>query len=268
MLSKRLLSAAVLIPIVALCVYWGGMAFFALVSLAALLAAYEYLKMMRAQGWTPSYFLGLACVALFLVDAQWPQWGILPYGLALIPIVTLSSEVFSGNIPNALVRWALLMASSLYLGYLPGLFVRLRALENGLYWLIVALLGTWICDSAAYFIGRAWGKHKLCPTISPKKTWEGAIAGLVFGVLTVVMLGWWLLDLPIGWGLLAGVVLVLGATIGDLAESVIKRQIGVKDSSNLIPGHGGMLDRIDSLLFVVPLMYLIALLAQAYMRVP
>jgi phosphatidate cytidylyltransferase len=250
MLSKRLLSAAVLIPIVGLCVYWGGVAFFALVCLAALLAAYEYLKIMRAQSWMPSYLLGLACVALFM-----------PYGLALIPIITLSVEVFSGNTPNALVRWALLMGLSLYVGYLASLFVRLRALPDGMYWLIVALVSTWICDSAAYFVGRSLGKRKLCPNISPKKTWEGAIAGLVAGVITVVLLGWWLLDLALGWGLLAGAVLVFGATVGDLAESVIKRQVGIKDSSNLIPGHGGMLDRIDSLLFVVPLMYLIVLLA-------
>jgi len=262
MLSKRLMSAAVLIPIVGVCVYWGGVPFFALIAVAALLATYEYLRVMRTLGWTPSYILGLACVAFFLVDAQWPQWGILPYGLTLIPIITLSVEVFAGNVPNALVRWALVMAACLYLGYLPGTFLRLRALDNGTYWLVVALLGTWICDSAAYFVGRSLGKTKLCPNISPKKTWEGAIAGLVGGVLTVVGLGCWLLDLSIGWGLVAGVVLVFGATVGDLAESVIKRQVGVKDSGNLIPGHGGMLDRIDSLLFVLPLMYLIALLVR------
>ncbi len=260
MLSKRLISAGVLIPIVGLCLYFGGPAFFVLVSLAALLATHEYLRLMRTLSYTPSYVLGLASVAFFLVDAQWPQWGLLPFGLALLPIVSLSYEVFAGNVPNALQRWALTLAGALYLGYLPGLFIRLRALDNGINWLIVALLGTWLCDSAAYFVGRAWGKHKFAPNISPKKTWEGAIAGFVVGILAVVLLATWLLDLSLGWSLLAGALLVFGATVGDLAESVIKRQVGVKDSSNLIPGHGGALDRIDSLLFVVPLMYLMAAL--------
>lgn len=260
MLSKRVISAAVLIPVVALCLYFGGLAFFALVAVAALLAMYEYLRLMRALSYTPSYALGLAGVAFFLLDAQWPQWGLLPFGLLLLPIVTLSYEVFSGNAPNALLRWALTLAGALYLGYLPGLFLRLRALDNGINWLIVALLGTWICDSAAYFVGRAWGKRKFAPNISPKKTWEGAIAGFVVGIVAVVLLATWLLDLSIGWSLLAGAVLVFGATVGDLAESVIKRQVGVKDSGSLIPGHGGALDRIDSLLFVVPLMYLLAVL--------
>jgi phosphatidate cytidylyltransferase len=260
MLSKRVISAAVLIPVVAVCVYLGGLAFFTLVVVAALLAGYEYLRMMRAQGWTPSYVLGLAYVGLFLVDAQWPSWAILRVGLVLVPIATLGYEVLAGNVTGALVRWALVMALGLYVGLLASLFLRLRALDQGVYWMVLALLGTWICDSAAYFVGRSLGKIKLCPTISPKKTWEGAIAGLVAGVLAVVLLGRWLLGLSVGWGLLAGVLLVVGATLGDLAESVIKRQVGVKDSGGLIPGHGGMLDRIDSLLFVVPLIYLFATL--------
>lgn len=260
MLSKRIISAAVLIPIVGACLYFGGLPFFALVLAAAVLAAYEYLRMMRVLGYTPSYALGIASVVILLVDAQWPALGILPFALALIPIVTLSWEVLAGNVPHAFVRWALTMALALYLGYLPGLFLRLRALDSGLNWLIIALLGTWICDSAAYFVGRAWGRHKLSPNISPKKTWEGAIAGFVTGIATVVGLGAWLLDLPLGWGLLAGVLLVSGATVGDLAESVIKRQVGVKDSGQLIPGHGGALDRIDSLLYVIPLIYMFTLL--------
>ena len=107
-------------------------------------------------------------------------------------------------------------------------------------------------------MGKAYGKRPFFPRISPKKTWEGAIAGLVTGVITVVLLGHFMLGLSIGWGVLLGVLLVLAATFGDLAESVIKRQVGVKDSGALIPGHGGVLDRVDSLLFVVPLVYYFA----------
>ncbi len=125
-------------------------------------------------------------------------------------------------------------------------------------WLAIALLGTWICDTGAYFVGRAWGKHRFFPQISPKKTLEGAIGGFVTGVIAVALLGYGLVRLNIAVGLILGVLIVLAATFGDLAESVIKRQVGVKDSGQIIPGHGGMLDRLDSLMFVTPLVYCFA----------
>jgi phosphatidate cytidylyltransferase len=136
--------------------------------------------------------------------------------------------------------------------------LRLRQLDDGLYWLMIALLCTWVCDTAAYAVGKLWGRHKFFPAVSPKKTWEGAVGGLIGGLLAAVGLGRWLVGLSVGWGLLLGLAIVGAATFGDLAESVIKRQVGVKDSGQLIPGHGGMLDRIDSLLFVVPVVYYFA----------
>ena len=119
----------------------------------------------------------------------------------------------------------------------------------------LALLGTWITDTGAYFVGRTMGRHPFFPKISPKKTLEGAIGGWVAGVVTVMLLGAGWLDLSPPHGFALGTLLALGATFGDLAESVLKRQVDVKDSGNLIPGHGGMLDRIDSLLFVMPIVY-------------
>lgn len=258
MLGRRLASAAVLIPIVGVAVYYGGYGLFALAAVAGLLAGYEYLAMLRHQGLAPSYLVGLLLVALFVVDAQWPDRDLLRWGLVLIPLGALAAEVFRANAPGSLLNWALALAGGIYVGLPLGFFIRLRALHEGLEWLVLALLGTWICDSAAYFVGRAMGKHKFFPKISPKKTWEGAISGLFFGIIAVVVLGHWLLDLHIGEGFILGVVIVLGATFGDLSESLVKRQVGVKDSGALIPGHGGMLDRIDSLLFVVPLTYFFA----------
>jgi len=258
MLIKRVLSAIVLIPLVGAAVYFGGIALFLLVLVAALGAGYEYLAMMRRKGQAPSYVLGLLFIGLFVVDAQWPQFRLLPLGLVFIPLLALTAEVFHGNAPGSLFNWALLVSGGVYIGFPLSHFVRLRLLEHGLYWVVIALLGTWVCDTAAYFVGCSIGRHKFFPKISPKKTWEGAIAGLVFGVLAVALLSRFLLGLWLGWGALLGLLLVLGATFGDLAESVIKRQVGVKDSSNLIPGHGGLLDRVDSLLFVVPIVYYFA----------
>lgn len=258
MLGKRIISAAVMIPIALVAVYLGGPCFFALILLVGMLAAYEYLRMMRQKGFAPSYVLGLALAALLVADAQWPGLGLLFWGLTFIPVGWLIVEVFRGNRPGALTDWALGLAGPAYIGLCLSHFVRLRAMDGGLEWLLLALLGTWICDSGAYFVGHGLGRHPFFPKVSPKKTLEGAIGGLVSGVAAVVLLGYYIFGLGVGWGLLLGLFVVFAATFGDLAESVIKRQVGVKDSSNLIPGHGGMLDRIDSLLLAVPVVYYFA----------
>jgi len=120
--------------------------------------------------------------------------------------------------------------------------------------LIITMLGSiWVCDSAAYFIGRAIGKHKLFERISPKKTIEGAIAGFVFAILAFVGLGeLFLAEIPVVHFIVGGSIVGVLGQYGDLAESMLKRDAGVKDSSNLLPGHGGALDRFDSILFVSP----------------
>jgi phosphatidate cytidylyltransferase len=261
MLGKRVLSAAILIPIVVLAVYLGGLYFLGLVVLVGVLAGIEYLRMMRTSGWTPSYLFGLLLIVLCVMDGQWPQFGLLSIGLVSVPLLALTVEVFRGNAPGSLLRWALMVAGAVYIGFAASYFIKLRALDGGLYWLTLALLGTWTCDTGAYFVGITWGRTRFFPQISPKKTWEGALGGLVTGVAVVVLLGWYTLHLHPGWGVVLGVLLVLGATFGDLAESVIKRQVGAKDSGRLIPGHGGMLDRVDSLLFVIPIVYYFAVIA-------
>ncbi len=258
MLGKRVVSAAVMIPIVLAAVYLGGFYFLGVILLAALLAGYEYLKMMREKALTPSYLFGLLLIALLVLDAQWPQLGLLLWGVTLLPLALLIVEVFRGNAPGALVNWGLTIAGGVYIGLSLSHFVRLRAMDRGFLWLLLALLGTWICDTGAYFVGKGLGRHRFFPKVSPKKTLEGAIGGLISGVVAVVLLGYYMLGLGVGWGIVLGLLVVFGATFGDLAESVIKRQVGVKDSSNLIPGHGGMLDRIDSLLLAVPLVYYFA----------
>jgi len=115
----------------------------------------------------------------------------------------------------------------------------------------------WICDSAAYYFGRAFGKHKLFPRVSPNKSWEGTIAGFLFAVIAAVAAKYLVLEyLSVGNAVVVGIIVGIFGQIGDLVESLLKRDAGVKDSSSLIPGHGGVLDRFDSLLFVTPLVYL------------
>jgi phosphatidate cytidylyltransferase len=145
----------------------------------------------------------------------------------------------------------------LYLGLPIGSMVAIRA-ESGREALFLLMLTVITSDTAQYYTGRAFGRRLLAPAISPKKTVEGAIGGFVFGGLLLAVVGaWWLPGFPIGFRALLGVAIVALGIAGDLFESMLKRSAGVKDSSALIPGHGGVLDRIDALLFAAPVYYIV-----------
>ena len=175
----------------------------------------------------------------------------LPLVLGLSLVIT----VFQGNAPGSLTSWTHLVAGTLYIGIPMSYFVRLRAMDDGLNWLALALVSTWICDTGAYLLGRAVGRHYFFPKISPKKTWEGAFGGLVAGVAAVVGLGLWLVGLRGAGACCSACCWCWRPPSVTWPSPCIKRQAGVKDSSHLIPGHGGLLDRVDSLLFVVPVVY-------------
>jgi len=257
-LIHRVLSAIVLIPLVAVAVYCGGLWFFALATVAALLATQEFLTIVRRKDYAPSYLLGLSLTGLLMVSGMYPEGHVASLSLAAVTMLALVWEVVRGNAPGSLEGWALTVAGPAYVGGLGRHFVMLRGLPGGMWWIAYAFLITWLCDSAAYFVGSWIGRHPFFERISPHKTREGAIAGLVAGTVTAAVLGL-LFHIPVHVGIALGLVISLAATFGDLAESVIKRQVGVKDSSNLIPGHGGALDRIDSLLFTATVMYYFAL---------
>lgn len=188
-------------------------------------------------------------------------------------LVTLIGQLLRRDRGGALASWGLTLALALYVAWPLAHFILLRELSRpavppfwsalglpplspGFWWILYTFLMVWLGDSAAYFIGSRWGRHKLSPYLSPKKSWEGGAAGLLssiaVGIGLVPLLG---LDLAYYWAALLGVLAGILALLGDLAESLLKRQAGVKDSGRLIPGHGGMLDRVDSLLFVVPAVY-------------
>ncbi|MFO7695767.1 MAG: phosphatidate cytidylyltransferase [Anaerolineae bacterium] len=258
-LKTRIASAAVLIPLVAILVWAGGWYLAAGLALAGVLATVEYLALVRSAGLRPTTVASLAFVPLAVLDAQLPDLGIIRWAVFLLAAASLSVEVFHSNREGSLNSWGTTVAG-LYIGLGISYFVSLRALDNGLLWVGLAMVGTWISDTGAYLAGSRWGRRRLAPAISPSKSWEGVYGGLLTGVLTVWAIAWLGLGLAHWQGLVLGLVLVLAATLGDLAESVIKRQVGAKDSGALIPGHGGMLDRIDSLLFVAPAVYYMALL--------
>lgn len=259
MLQQRALSALVLLPIVLGATYLGGWAFFTVVLGATLLAGLEFYMLLAKRDYHPAPVLGLALMAGFIVAAAQPDWHLGRLVMAVGLVLSLLWQIARSPVQRSLSDWALTIAGAVYIGWLASFMISIRALPDGLGWMLVILLGTWANDSTAYLTGvylagHLLGRHAFSPTVSPKKTWEGAVAGWLACTAVTAVLATSLGASPllsIGLGLTIGVL----GTMGDLAVSFIKRQVGVKDSSYLIPGHGGMLDRVDSLLFVSVVVY-------------
>jgi phosphatidate cytidylyltransferase len=254
----RVLSGAVLF-VVAVAVVWFSppVLFFAVAELLLLLAFAEYLTLARTSGLpVPAVPAGAAAMLACAAFAA-PS---LP-----IDVVLLSAFVALGALSLTLWRGghdglALVSASlfpSLYLGLPFGAMIAIRGREGaaGLFLLMLTVI---VSDTAQYYSGRAFGRRLLAPAISPKKTIEGAVGGLLLGGVTLAVAGaWWLPAVPLVLRATLGVAVVALGVAGDLFESMLKRSAGVKDSSSLIPGHGGVLDRIDALLFAAPVYYVV-----------
>ncbi len=264
-LGQRSLTALVAIPVVLACVWLGGWWAFAACALLVFLGSYELHRMMLHEGYRPLIIISLALSLLFLVAAMLPQQRslLLEVGLSLALLVTFPFFFFRKQLDGAMVDWSLTLAIAIYLGWPLSLMSLLRGYNpgfssNGFWWLITLLLGVWGFDTGAFFAGHFFGRHKLAPNISPAKTWEGVAGGLVFSVAAALLFT--VRPLGVNWllAILLGLLVGVAATLGDLAESLIKRQTHVKDSGIIVPGHGGILDRIDSLLFAVIVVYFFA----------
>jgi phosphatidate cytidylyltransferase len=164
--------------------------------------------------------------------------------------------VLAARPATALSDWSGVTLGVMYYGWLGSHAVLLRELPDGRDWLLLGLFGVFATDTGAYFVGRSLGRHHLAPEISPHKTWEGAAGGFAAGLVVVLTLRA-LFGLPLSERetLLLGLILPVVAQLGDLAKSALKRSAGVKDFGRIMPGHGGMADRIDSLLFAIPVLY-------------
>jgi phosphatidate cytidylyltransferase len=253
-LIHRVLSAVILVPLVLAAAYLGGPVWALLVTVGALLGGYEFYGIVRRAGHEPSYVVGLALVAMAMWDSYQPDLGIVRWAVTAAAIALLAWCILQRETERSLVNWSLTLAGAVYTGMLTGHLVSLRNLPNGLGWLLLTFAGTWTCDTLAFAVGKWWGRTEFFSEISPNKTVEGALGGGFAGMTAAAAVGRYM-GLALWQALALGVLLVVGVLLGDLAESLIKRQAGVKDSGSLIPGHGGMLDRIDSLLFAAPLVY-------------
>ena len=264
MLSQRVKAAFIFTPLVLILIYFGGWAFNGFIILILLLAGWEYARLFRRIGASPSIpilFIGILVMAF----NQWLFHG--QYLGAAITLVIMLTALFAmiqferGD-QNSVENFSITLSGILYLGWVGGAFIPFRAMVDGRGWVLTALPAVWLADSGAYFIGRWLGKAKMTPRLSPGKTWVGLMGATLTGTLSGFLLVWlWRsvgflpASTPLWQGAVIGFILAILTPLGDLLVSLLKRSAGVKDTSNLIPGHGGILDRIDTWIWAALLGY-------------
>lgn len=269
-MKKRVLTAVIGIPLLLAFIYFDfplnttwlsqlPLLVF-LIGAAAVLGSLEFYRLGSLAGGRPLTILGTIGAFAFTVGALFDNRWVVPALVAIAILLPLFlSLVFRKETLS--LSWGWTVAGMLYMGWMPGHYVALRQLDGGMELVILAMFTTFACDTSAFLIGRTWGRHHMTPRISPKKTWEGAVAGFVGAVAAslalcfLLNLGDWSLPLSYAQAAIVGCLVGVAAQLGDLLESLLKRRAGVKDSGNLIPGHGGILDRIDSLVFTGVIVY-------------
>ena len=256
MLRQRVIVAAILLPIGLALIYFGGWAFAAMVALILGLAAWEYGRLFQAGDFHPAAVLLIGGSVLLALGRAWDSFASAAWIISLLVLASMIYHMitYERGRDQAASDFATTLSGIFYIGWLGAYLISLRDLPNGMWWVLIVLPSVWLADSGAYFVGRAIGKRKFSPRLSPKKTWEGYIGGVVVGTFGAALLAfvWNLFEpgvmTPL-YGALLGLILSAITPLGDLGESMVKRQFGIKDSSNLIPGHGGVFDRIDSWLW-------------------
>ncbi len=257
----RTITALILTPIVIYCIYLGGWPFLTLVLFLLTLAELEFCQLMSQDRFRPTRFFGVGVLWLCLADAKLPSFGLLRNGILLVLLSSLAWQLWHRQ-GSPLADWALTVTGGLYIGLCGACLISLRDMESGLLWTLTTVPSIALADSGAYLFGRKWGRHKLWPSLSPGKTWEGYLAGIVSSGVGTALLAQVLhlrMDVTSSinalHGLSLGVLIAILAPLGDLAVSMIKRQVGAKDSGKLFPGHGGALDRVDSVLWAAVIGY-------------
>jgi phosphatidate cytidylyltransferase len=280
MLKQRVITTLFLIPLPFAAVWFGEPWFTSLVAIFGVLAAFEFYRLGSAARVSPAAYLGIIFTLIFIIsrnpnllsslEASLDPTFISPLILATAMVLTLTWILLRRKKDGAIASWAWTLTGILYAGWLLGHAVSLRGLTDGRGWVFFILITTVASDTAAFFIGRAVGRHKLAPQISPNKTWEGAIAGITGAVIFSLLFTptelfsltnpLHIQGLSYGEAILLGALVSVFGQLGDLAESLLKRNAKVKDSGNLFPGHGGVLDRLDSIIFAGVVVYYFAVL--------
>jgi phosphatidate cytidylyltransferase len=261
--STRILISVIAIPVIVALCYIGKIPFLIFILAIGLLSYYEFSNMVQHKESYTNLIIDSFAIICLIINSY---YAFINYEILIICIIILLviTELFRNN-KSVIFNLGASLIGIFYIGIFASTIISIReffADSNVVYteggYIIISMLATiWICDSAAFFLGTAFGKHKLFPRVSPNKTWEGAIAGFVFAVLTMIASKVIILDFLI-WRdvIVIGIIIGVLGQIGDLMESLIKRDTGVKDSSGIIPGHGGVFDRFDSFFFSAPFVYL------------
>jgi phosphatidate cytidylyltransferase len=259
-LGKRLLVAAILLPVGLTIVFLGGYYYAAFIALILILAAWEYVNLFRLGGRQPSGLLVILGTLAILIGRTMDGFESAPWILSLFILISMAYHLvaFERGRDEAASDFTITLGGIIYIGWIGSYLVSLRQLPDGQWWFLAVMAAVWLADTAAYFVGVRFGRHKLSPRLSPKKSWEGYLGGILISPLaTAGLVALWRIwanpqtapGITPGLGALFGVVFGILPTLGDLGESMIKRQFGQKDSGSLLPGHGGAFDRIDSWLW-------------------
>jgi len=282
MLPLRVATAIVGVPVVIALIWWGGVGYSVVVGVILAVAALEFYAAVAPAPSNPSLIenplpalarrplprllnqrplslLGIALVALLVAGAHnGADWW--TGALALAAVLPSLWLIARGETQGSLTDWLVIVGGVLYVGWLGSYLVPLRQLDEDGQWVFLAVFAAFANDTGAYFVGMTIGRTPLAPRISPSKTVEGSLGGLACGAAAVPLLSYALgLDIDAGPLIPLAILVPVAAQLGDLAESLLKRSAGVKDAGVLVPGHGGVLDRLDSLLFVVPMVYYYAI---------
>ncbi|QQE76163.1 phosphatidate cytidylyltransferase [Brevibacillus composti] len=245
-----------------LMVYLGDAWFSLLVFALAVIGLFEFLRMAKVQPLSAAGVVGY----LLMISLLWPTLSFGGSGTIAMPdfllpatLLLLVYAVFRKN-QFHIEHAALTLVGALYIGYGFAFMAALRNVpDTGFMMTVLVIIGIWTTDSGAYFVGKAIGKRKLWPAISPNKTIEGSVGGLLAAVAVVLAVNAWIGNIPVEKALMIALVTGIAGQLGDLIESAIKRHFGVKDSGRIFPGHGGVLDRFDSMILVFPILHLLGM---------
>ncbi len=278
-LKQRLITAAIALPVALVLLIVGGVWFSLMILFLILVGQSEFYRIVELKGVEPMRITGYILAILLVVVAHFSNEYYLNLFLTLSILTVFIAQLYRRDIQTAISSISSTIVSIVYIAWLMTHSILLRNIGfelvhkynivatkishfvqepdyMGICYIVLVVAVTFLADTAAYFVGKKYGKHKLAPVVSPNKTWEGAIAGIVtspiVAILTKYIMGMEMNDFYLVFlGLLLGIFGILG----DLSESLLKRNVAIKDSGSIFPGHGGVLDRLDSLMFNVPLTY-------------